>query len=37
MEKRFASVNCWLELQVAIYLEGLLGQDQLLAPFTLDL
>lgn len=36
-EKRFAPVNCWPELQVAIYMEGLVGQDQLLARFNLDL
>lgn len=37
MEKRFAPVNRWLELQVAIYMEGLVGQDQLLTRFNLDL
>lgn len=37
MEKRFAPVSCWPELQVAIYVEGLVGQDQLLAHFNLDL
>lgn len=37
MEKWFAPVNCWLELQVAIHMEGLVGQDKLLARFNLDL
>ena len=35
--KRSAPVNCWLQLQVAICVEGLVGQDQLLLNFDVDL